>query len=158
MSHLQLPSISHWSDPSTLETFSVGCYLVRIPVTKKSCLCRLTESRSGDLHILCSRVLHLPSFHGLPQKPTILHSLWCGSARTCCHPGRLKWPVERIHVDRPPQLPRRPTRVLCSITGRVVRHHRIGLHRHGKYLRRWASRASHLALNGNLNRRTDTMG
>jgi len=122
-----------------------------------SCLCRLTGSRSGDFHILCSRVLHLTSSLALPQTSKVLHNLWCGSARTCCHPGSLKWPVGRIHVDRPPQPSRRPTRVLCSITGRVVRHHGSGVRRHGEYCRRRAPRASHLSLKGISNGRADTM-
>ena len=115
------------------------------------CLCRLTGSRSGDIHILRSRVLHVTLSLELPKTPKVLHNLWCGSARTCYHPGSLKWPVGTIHVDRPPQPSRRPTRVLCSITGRVVRHHRSGGHRHGEYCRRRASRASHLSIKGSSN-------
>ena len=110
--------------------------------------CRLTESRSGGFHILCSRVFHLTSSVTLPQTPKILHSLWGNSARTCDNPGSLKWPVGTIHVDRPPQPSWWPTRVLYIITGRVVRHHRSGVHRHGEHCRRRTSRASHIFLKG----------
>ena len=47
MPHLQLPSISHWSGPSTSGTFSVQSYMVRISPSSESFVCILTKQGAG---------------------------------------------------------------------------------------------------------------
>ena len=133
--------------------------MVRIP--RKQRIIRLypnkVGSRSGDFHILRGRVLHLPTPSRLPKTPKILYSLWCGPSFTVYHPVRFRSRMGPVHVDRSPQLSRWSAGVLCGITGRVVRRHRIGCHHPGKHPRRWASREPYLPIGRSSIRKTHTL-
>ena len=114
--------------------------------------------RGGDFHFLCGRVLHLSTFPRLPKTPKILHGLWRGPSFPVYHPVHFRSLMGPVHVDRSPQLSRRPARVLCRITGRVVRHHRIGCHRRGKYSRRRASREHRLSWGRSIRKAHTSVG
>ena len=47
MSHVQPPSTSHWSNPSTLEMLSVGSYMVRVPRNQGNNHFSLTHLEAG---------------------------------------------------------------------------------------------------------------